>query len=380
MDPDHRIRLLMLTNELVEGSEYGFRDEFERLLRTGDIDEYRAVAPRALAAAGGDWLSVACEAAAETRANVLLVLSPGGLPITPEQIGRLTRATSPIVLYWEGDPWGRRKPITEPMRHWAAASDVVFSVAGEPQLSAFHRAGASSTRLVLHTYCHVQFEDAERQPPVSNRPETDLVMVGSSVVRFGRLGLTPGAPSRAALVRRLQRLDRSLAVYGSGWRGRGARGKVAYRDQIDRIREARVSINWDHFPDHACYASDRLPISLLAGRVHVTTRHPGPSLVRTDGLIEVDNVEEAIETASGLLLRPWSELRERGEAAWAYARHRLSDREAARYMLRVVDWRLPAPPADPWERLRMATTDRDRITLQRRPGPMARVAPDTSWQ
>ena len=51
-------RLLMITNEAREGTEYGLRDEFARLLATGLLEAYDAVAPLALAREGRPWADV----------------------------------------------------------------------------------------------------------------------------------------------------------------------------------------------------------------------------------------------------------------------------------------------------------------------------------
>ncbi len=373
-DPEQRIRLLMITNESIEGTEYGFRDEFQRLRAGGVISAYRALAPRALVAAGQDWFGETIAAARELQPNVVLVLSPGQLPASPAQIRQLLEVSSPRLLYWEGDAWGRGKPMTQPMRSWAAAAHVVFTVASSPQSDAFARSTRACVRPILQTYCQVQFEEAEDKPPGTAAPAEDVVMIGSSIARLGVVSTVPGSFSRRRLVRQLQRESLSSAIYGRGWNGPASRGPVPYREQIARLREAKVSTNWDHFPDHECYASDRLPISLLAGRVHVTTRHPGPTLYRTEGLVEVDSVDDVVESVGRLLRLPWDQLCELGRGNWQYARHRLSDREAARFMLRVVDRRVPAPPSEPWDRIDALADKRDSVSLGARPlTPAARL-------
>lgn len=374
-DPEERIRLLMVTNERVEGTEYGFRDEFARLHREGVLADYRSIAPRADAADGKDWYPEALRVIHEMRPNVLLVLSPGQHPFHSHQIRQMLEISVPTVLYWEGDAWGRGKPITTPMRRWAEHTDVLFTVSGALTLDSFGRSVPRSIRQVAQTYCHVQFAAVEDVPPGLAAPADDVAMIGSSVARLGLVSRVPGGVQRARLVRRLQRLDAGAAIYGHGWRGEGARGPVAYPDQIERLRAARISVNWDHFPRHVHYVSDRLPISLLAGRVHVTTRHPGTPLYRTEGLVEVADVAEALQNVRRLMGLPWEELQALGASAWAYARHRLSDREAARFMLRSVDRRVPAPPADPWERIEALVQDRGALSMAaRRPDAAQQAA------
>jgi hypothetical protein len=347
-EPDDRIRLLMLTNEAVEGTEYGFRDEFERLHREGDVAAYRAIAPRSLAGSSDRWVASARDAVAEIRPNVLLVLSPGSVDYEPAAVGALVRATGALVLYWEGDAWGRGKPMTPSMRTWARHADAVFSVAGSPQTEAFIRLGARNVQVIAQTYCHVQFATEEETAPSSAEPLTDVAMIGSRVRTLGMLSRMEGAADRARLARRLRASGLEVALYGRGWTGPAARGAIPYPAQIDSARQARLTANWDHFQGHAGFASDRLPISLLAGRVHLTSRHPGPSLYANDALVEVGTVDEAMAAVRELARSPWQELYERGVAGWEFARHRLSDRQAARHILRAVDRRIPAPPDEPW--------------------------------
>jgi hypothetical protein len=142
-----------------------------------------------------------------------------------------------------------------------------------------------------------------------------------------------------------------LAVYGPGWRGHGALGPLDFRQQTNAIRRGLISANWDHFPSHESYASDRLAISMLAGRVHVTTAHRnmnwipgtlrGVRFARSPGHV-CSQVEE-------LLASPTEEVLAAGAEAHRWARGRLSDEMTARFMLGAVDRRfLSSLPQNPW--------------------------------
>jgi hypothetical protein len=128
---------------------------------------------------------------------------------------------------------------------------------------------------------------------------------------------------------------------------------VAYDSQIDALSQGLISVNWDHFPRHESYVSDRLPTSLLAGRVHVTTDHlgldwlPGPEI----GLFREPTVAAVVERVEQLAATPPEDLLALGAAGRSWVKHRLSDREAARYMLGAVDTNmLDGLPTDPWRR------------------------------
>jgi len=114
-----------------------------------------------------------------------------------------------------------------------------------------------------------------------------------------------------------------------------------------------MSVNWDHFPRHESYTSDRLPISLIAGRVHVTTRHDGYDWLpgKEAGLFAEANIADVVKRVTQLARLPETELLELGAAGHRWVKHRLSSREVARFMLAAVDDRLLSRlPAEPWHR------------------------------
>ena len=164
----------------------------------------------------------------------------------------------------------------------------------------------------------------------------------------------PGATDRARLVRKLQRRPNlRLAVYGQGWTGRGTRGVLTFEHQVGAIRKGLLTANWDHYPNHARYASDRLAISMLAGRPHVTTHHERLDWVPTNkGVFLEPSVTRLVGRVESLLAREPEDLLAHGMAAHQWARRRISHREAARFMLGAADPELLAAlPAEPWVRL-----------------------------
>lgn len=344
----------MLSNQITASGHAGFRQAFDELVAAGQLESFSFRAPRASSAAGDVVRRELLDAAAAARPDVLLVVSPNSHDHDPAFVERLLGACgSPTVIHCEADPWGgRAKPINAVMRAWLAAADVVFSVAREPQMDLLAAAGARDVRYIPHTYCQVAFAPT---PGADSKSEVDVVMIGSRYARWGRVSRLPGAVDRARLVRKLQASrELELAIYGSGWRGRGVRGPLDYEAQTAAIEAGSISVNWDHFPRYAAYASDRLPISLAAGRPHVTTAHPahdwlpGPE----SGLFCEPSVDAVVGRARDLGRRPAEELRELGDRARRWVTGRLSHREAARFMLGTVEPRLLIDlPAVPWQSL-----------------------------
>jgi hypothetical protein len=332
-------RLFMITNELADGTEYGLRDEFARLHDSGVLEAYEAVAPGALARAGAGWAEVvsrAAETVARLQPTIVLVLSPkAGAWTTADVVRVLAPVPSAAVAYWEGDPWGRRHRPMASMVPWLRATDQVFSVALGEQYDVLRAAGARRVRFVPHTYCHVQFADAER---TWARPEDGrlVVMVASRAGRVPGFSSVPGSRARWTLVRLAsRRFGPDFRVYGRGWHGSSAAGFLPFEMQTNTIRSAAVSVNWDHYPRHAAYASDRLPNSLVAGRPHVTTRHPEMEWLpgEESGLFLADTPAEVVDAAAHVCGLADDMRADLGRAAHAWVKDRLSDRQAARYLL-----------------------------------------------
>ena len=359
-NPLARLRVLLLTNEeTANGHQPGHREALASLLEEGRIEAFAWAAPLFIAKSkGGEGaLREVLEVVRAMRPNVIIQDTPRGFPFTDEWFRALGDGNSrPILLFWEGDPWGRwSKPATPDVRLWWKNADVVFTVAIGRQRSYIERLGGQDVRFAPHTYDHIRFGAEEASEPPMNGDYTEVVVVAhwwGNRYFYSRL---PGARQRYRLVRGLQKdTGIPLAIYGRNWNGRGTKGEVLDVKQAAAARNAFITANWDHFPDYPAYASNRLPIQLLAGRCHVTTLHPqmewlpGPET----GLFLEATVDAVINRVRELLARPREEVFELGLAAHRWVRHRLSDRELARFMLGAVDERLLGDlPDDPWSQL-----------------------------
>jgi len=357
--PDERLRVLLLTNEELEGQAPGHRDAFSRLQGDGSIEEFTCLVPKALADSRGPEGAAReiLEVIRSRRPNVVVQITNAIFSFNEDWFRALAQIERrPVLLFWEGDAWSRwSKPVPRETRLWWKAADVVFTVAVGKQRDLIERLGGRDVRFIPSTYDHIVYaEEEQNEPPLDGVP-TEVAVIGNWWGNRFLPSRLPGARDRLRLVRRLQS-DPSipLAIYGRNWTGRGARGPRPVSEQAAVARRALITANWDHFPDYAASTSNRLPVQLLAGRVHVTTRHPcsnwlpGPET----GLFLESSVECALARIRELLARPREEVLALGLAAHRWVRHRLSDRELARYVLGAVDERLLQElPADPWSRL-----------------------------
>ncbi len=354
--------VLHLSNGRRLGPDLGFGKDFGDLAADGLLSHV-PVAPLAGLAEGKEHaLRELSHVARQARPDLVFLQSPHAFPWSDADVARLLRQLgSPPVIYWEGDLWGGRKALTESSRAWLRRADTVFSVALGKQAEILGRHTRRPIRYVCHVVpAHVRVPGPV--PPLGHSAH-DVMHIGGCYMRFRLFEGVGGARERRSLVRRLSRIpDCRVAVHGSGWRGPNALGPVPYAGQVTALRRARVSVGWEHFRERPGYFSDRLPISLYAGRPHVTCRPPGADwLPGPDrGLHLVDTIDEAVGRVRDLLRADPAELYAAGLAANQWVRSRLTTRNALRHMLRS-HLAVPPPPADPWE----AIAAMDALSLRR---------------
>lgn len=344
-------KVLLITNEGRPGDAAGQIDGYKLLEGTGELRAVSAVSARRGFAEDPDAaVARVIEAIREVRPDIAVVWTPGRFPGTRAHFERIYAALgSARLLYWEGDPWHRAKPMTTEMGWWMSAADVVFTTAGPPQATDYLRAGAHVVFHIANTYCHIKFARCEEEAP---RPveSSRVTMIGSNLMRIPGLTGVPGSLRRAELALRLTRSVNEFDLRGHGWTRLGLSASVLpYGAQADHIRAGALSVVWDHWPYLPDYSSDRLPIALIAGRPHVTVRHPGMvwAPAESQGLFQRSTPAAIVGTVEELLEdRP--RMGRLGVEAHRWARHRVSHREAARYIMGSVVDSVAPPPQDPW--------------------------------
>jgi hypothetical protein len=352
-------RLLLITSESVPGNLIGQIDGFKSLEISGELKSVRAVSHREGFDSRPAFQRV-MEAVSRRDYDVLIVLTPKKFPANQSEFEHILRAigTRP-VLYLEGDAWARknqRKSITEQMGWWMSISEIVFSPAGEPQSSIFLENGAKKLLFIPPTYCHIQFAEAEKTPPkeLNSTDFFDFTMISNNTARIPFISGLPGSSKRWELASRVHfNSKHTKNIFGYNWPKSWSKGYLDYKEQIFQIRLARLSLNWDHFDQYESYASDRLPISLLAGRVHITSKHPNMNWCPGEmvGLFEEKSPREIIERAKFLLALGNPKLSKIGIEGHRWTKNRLSHRESARYIMSILFSNIKKPPSDPWGRL-----------------------------
>jgi hypothetical protein len=211
--------------------------------------------------------------------TIYLMGSPNHLGRNPTEFQRLSQVTrGRTVIYWDSDGWGRGKPFGAALRFWAHRSDYFFHAGGilNPLK---HASTKTLVRYAPQTYCHVLFGKAEKTPPPPKSTNT-ILMIANNVTRShipipGLTGIVGGLARYVMAQKGRASLGIRFEIAGAGWPNSWSIKNLEFSAQIDAIRSHGYSLSWDHFNRRTGYYSDRLPISLLAGRPHVTNGHQG---------------------------------------------------------------------------------------------------------
>lgn len=321
------LRLLHLPNErrlTLRQKQVGPRKAFTWMQETGvleryDVFSYLWEAAQNGAAATRKRLRALVD---ECRPDLIFWQHNTDFEVTTDFLRELKAADSqPKLVYHDGDPYGRFiKRMPRPMRTILPEADLVFLVGTGSFFDLARRYGAQTIRFAPHCFDTIRYGSS--WTPTTSRPY-DLVMIanyGGTRIPGRHL---PGARMRHRLVEALtDEFGDRFALYGKGWGDLpSARGRVPFLDQEKAIREAWVSVNWDHFDDVPFYHSDRLPISLATGVPHVTCHHPGYDALCGDceSLFTVSTIDEAVDTVRYLLSLPPERLNEMGEQGRRFA-------------------------------------------------------------
>jgi hypothetical protein len=360
--------ILLLTNEKFSGDSAGQIDGYKILVNSGELGSVTSVSHNL---ENVDNLSQILRALETVNYDLLVIWSPNTFPKYEEDFAKILQLNNarPIV-YWEGDPWGvsgsfglkGRKPPTSQMAWWMQHSDYVFTIAGFPQAHEFVRIGAKLVFQTIHTYCHLKFHHEEKNEP---QPffEYDLSMMSRNLSRIPFLTGVPGSSKRFFLVKQIRSLPEiDFRLFGSQWPSHWSKGLLEYDDVVKEMRKSRFNVNWDNFDYYHDYASDRLPLAMISGRPSFSTLHPGMNWApRQDlGVNLFEEPKKLIDELLNNLSRNPEETHLLGLAGHQWARHRISHREGARYILSKVCGITP-PPADPWSALPAPITSNSSI-------------------
>lgn len=270
-----RARVLYMPNERGSGRQRGPRLALAQLKSAGEIDDVAVFSYllRLEVSSPASTFEELCTTIHNFRPTVVLLQHPAGTGLGSDEWLKLRSIQSFRLVYHEGDAYDRFiKRIPSEMKSAAAQADVSFSTGASRQLEYLRSAGSQDARWTPQVFSAQDFGTT----PIPSSRDHDVVMIAnesSSRIPFRSI---PGSKARVQLVRELsRRFGSRFAVYGRGWSGPSAKGPLDFLDQEAAVQSAWISANWDHYPSERRWFSDRLPISLAAGTIHVTSAHPG---------------------------------------------------------------------------------------------------------
>lgn len=271
------MRALIVLNENPMGSHPDVYEAFEELIAEGTLTGFDVVPflhLRAQGVADSEIVQTIKRTVVEGGHELVIWMHTGSLTVPDDVLTAIIESPArPKMAYWEGDsyhPW--YKPLPPQMAAIMRRCDAVFMPCGGPVLTTLRRAGVR--RVLYAPSC----ASGTRFPHVWRADEThehDIVVVGNRVSSRIPFKTMPGARRRAVIVKALiKRYGRAVAVYGSGWTGSNALGPIAFDEQTEVYRKARLTVGVNN-STYPYVFSNRLPITLAVGVPVLYRRNPG---------------------------------------------------------------------------------------------------------
>lgn len=328
------LRFFYVPNETVEGDQVGPRKAFGLLHDQGVFSQYSAysyLVERGKAPSHEEALRRLHAAVEAFQPDVIYFQHlNGSYPVDRAWVRRLKSvASKPRFVWHDPDPYGKFiKPLDDTMKAALAETDMAILVGLGYLAEHVRRAGARQVLFAPHSYDDERFGQPW-QPTLSRTYDAIMIANLTCLKRIPFLYL-PGGRNRKVMSRAFHAAyGERYAVFGGGqgWEGEPyCRGPIAFDAQERVIRSSWLTVNWGQFDEIAMYSSDRLPISLASGVVHVTNHQRGYEHVfaGAPGIYFVRSPAEALDVVDFLLSKPREELVEIGMAGAAYARERLN--------------------------------------------------------
>lgn len=339
-----RARILWVTPERTPGAQRGYRLAFAKLLHAGLIEAVSIVSPMAHNQQQGHYLDGLIENFVKFAPNIVMVEHPSDSMITAEHIHQLRRRFPFKLIVDEGDVYDRKiKKPPHALRSLVPLADVVATPGASTQFEMYRSLDAKRVEWLPTSFNPVDF--GNKQIPGSGRG-LKVVMIGNDSRSRIPYRSMAGSKERAKLFDLLQRrFGAQFATYGDGWSGKSAMGPIPFLEQETILQSAQISVNFDHYPNEARCFSNRLPIALASGSVHVTTWHPGYESIfpraETESFLHFATTPEAIVSKAEQILEKYDPkaIRVAGEAArrFAFTHFRQDD-----LLVKTLNWVLDA--------------------------------------
>lgn len=338
------MRLLLVTHEPKIGDDVGLYEAFKEMVRLGEISTFESFSlPQGATQFGSSEASLRklLETAVRVQPEIILWQNIKGFPINQTIVESIKNIPSkPILAYQDYDAWGGLfKGMRPSMKLLAKMSDLVFSCGLGHYADDFYKAGAKRVLYSPHCVDTVRFGHSDN---LSLKRDFDVVMIGSlhRSRKLPFLYALPGAKERFELVRLLGNIYKErFAVYGKHWPNlHFAKPARPFGDQEKINQTSWITVGWDHYQSIPYYFSDRLPIALMSGSVHVTGYHKGyeNAFPPHSGIYWAKSPRDVVDTVAFLLSKPKQELIEIGMRAKKLAKERFTCVKVYRDVIRTI--------------------------------------------
>lgn len=344
MYSNRKLKLLYLPNEDVVGDQVGPRHVFSCMQKEGVIADYKSYSFKYenKYKIHTEVLNELKKLIIEFQPDIILWQHVGDFLVNRQFLKEIRNIDSkPTLVYHDGDVYGRfQKRISNSMKLLLQNSDITFAVGKGNYEKLLRSYGAK------HVFYSPNFVDTLRfgkSWTPSMKREYDVIMIGNNVHSKIPFFNMPGTKERTSIADMLYKvLGSKFAVYGVGWEGKAYnKGPIAFHEQEDVLRNSWISVGWNHFPKIPSYFSNRLPISLISGVVHVTNFHNGyDDQFPKDSIVTVENIYSCKEAILKLLEKDKSELINMGIRGSKLAREKFTADVVIRNIIQqTIDFR-----------------------------------------
>lgn len=321
------MKLLFICHENNEGDQVGPRMALNSIFNRGLLEKVLIFSYLVEEKKAGGWQAALnkLEKIIIEELPELIIFSHTGDRRFPKQFLQIIISyygIPPVIAYDDGDCYGYlQKPIPGSVIELVKNVDNVFLVGAGNFLDRFRKMGCKNTLYLPNVANDNQF--GNHWDPTQNR-KYDVIMIANYVGSKIPFRTIPGVKEQRQLINQLHdAFGDHFALYGAGWKEYAfCKGPVPFTKQEMALREGWISINYGHFPKYDYYFSNRLPISLLSGVVHITNRTPGLDSMFINGkhCFFFDTIPEAIHICKALLNQPKETLIQLGQEGADYVR------------------------------------------------------------
>jgi hypothetical protein len=337
------MKILVLSNERIIGAHDDVHRAIENLKQKKIISEY-FIYPFPYKLSQGLSLSEVNEdiiaEARKFQPTALLWMHTGTFKVFETTLTALRSLESkPVMGYWDGDLFQSPfRPIPKEMLSLTSSCDVVFVQGFGEMTEKMQEAGCKDIRFVPAYGDHKKFT-----LPLQKKEE-DIEFVAMSIGTNLR-SLNPfrplwsGTKFRKRVIKEFCKVfEHKFAIYGLGWSGICAKGKLEYKAQSSAYNKSKTTIAVNNV-NAQYYFSDRLPIAMLSGipLIHSYEKGFEKLFKNCPELRFFKSPQEAIFQVQELLKKSQEELNFIGEQLHIYALKYFTADFAFEYKIKVLE-------------------------------------------